>query len=49
MMPYFECTACGQLASVSEHERSELYQHCPACETQTTWRIAFADESGVSF
>lgn len=48
-MSYFECTACGQLASVGEHGRDELYQQCPVCEMQTTWELAFVDDSGVSF
>lgn len=48
-MPYFECSDCGQMASIGEHERSSLYQHCPSCDTQTAWTLAFVDESGVSF
>ncbi|SEP13783.1 hypothetical protein SAMN04487948_11626 [Halogranum amylolyticum] len=48
-MPYFECTECGQLATIGSFERSELRQHCPVCETQTVWEVAFESDSGVSF
>lgn len=48
-MPYFECDGCGQLVSVGELERTELHEHCPVCEAQTTWTLAFEDEAGVSF
>lgn len=48
-MPYFECTECGQLANVSNLEQSELREHCPVCEQQTTWTVAFEDDAGVSF
>lgn len=48
-MPYFECVECGQMVTLGEHERSELYQHCPSCERHTTWTLAFVDETGVSF
>lgn len=48
-MPYFECSTCGQLAEIGDLEHSSLRQYCPVCETQTTWSIAFEDESGVTF
>lgn len=48
-MPYFECAVCGQLASVSELERTELREYCPGCEAETTWTLAFESDAGVSF
>ncbi|QLG61398.1 hypothetical protein [Halorarum salinum] len=48
-MPYFECANCGLLADVGTFERTELRQHCPECDEQTTWTVAFDSDRGVSF
>lgn len=45
---YYECTECGQLASLVGHEQSPVSQECPVCEEVTSWEIAFEAE-GVSF
>lgn len=47
-MPYFECRGCGQLAELGRLETTDLRQHCPVCDEQTTWSIAFEADSGVS-
>lgn len=48
-MPYFECTGCGGMVNLETLETTERRQHCPVCEEQTTWEVAFESESGVSF
>lgn len=48
-MPYFECAGCGQLVNLEDFEAEQRREHCPVCEEQTTWRVAFEAESGVSF
>jgi uncharacterized paraquat-inducible protein A len=48
-MPYFECTECGQLANLGTLEHSSLRQHCPVCDEETTWTVAFDSGEGVSF
>lgn len=48
-MTYFECSECGQMASLNEMSRSRLRQECPVCEEETVWETAFEADEGVSF
>jgi hypothetical protein len=49
-MTYYECEECGQMADFADAHGSDVHRACPACDQQTVWTLAFADEqSGVSF
>ena len=49
-MTQFECSECGQMARFVEIEQSTLRRHCPVCESETHWMIAFEEsDQGVSF
>ena len=48
-MTYFECSECGQMADLSEFERSHLRQECPVCERETDWVTAFEAPGGDPF
>lgn len=48
-MPYYECAGCGGMVNLEAHDGGERRGHCPACEEETTWRLAFESEGGVSF
>lgn len=49
-MTYFECEGCGHLADFVRFDTRERWEHCPVCERQTRWTIAFEDrDAGVTF
>lgn len=48
-MPYFECQGCGDMANLSRFDRRQVRQPCPSCGEETTWRVSFESEEGVSF
>jgi len=47
-MTYFSCEECGQLVDLQTLDEEPRRDHCPVCEEQTVWTVAFAGE-GVSF
>jgi hypothetical protein len=46
-MPRYECSGCGALVGLTDHEGHTRREECPVCEETTVWTVAFEDE-GVS-